>query len=107
MVRYLALAALGLWVGGLLALLWLGGGGPADTRRLHQVAYACGGAVLASLFVLKFVGPPPRAFTVRAGLVVLMLAVVYVADVMQWAATVPAATAVALGLVLMSWYAHE
>ena len=80
LVRYLALAALVVWVGGMVILgllvapqtfRVLQASNPADGRMLagalfgailrqfHLVAYACGAVLLVCLFVMKFLGPPP------------------------------------------------
>ena len=92
-VRYLALAALTVWLGsmsvlGLLIVPAIGralqpadghllsGGVLSEILRLfHLLAYACGAVLLICLFVIKFVGPPPRAFKLRAALVAVMLAI--------------------------------
>jgi uncharacterized protein DUF4149 len=95
-VRYVALAALVVWLGGMVVLGLLVAPStfgvlqahdPAAgrvlagalfgeiLRRFHLLAYACGGVILIALFVMKFIGPPPYAFPIRAGLVALMLAV--------------------------------
>jgi hypothetical protein len=92
-VRYLALAALTVWLGsmsvlGVLVLPTIGralqtadghllpSGVLSEVLRLfHLLAYACGAVLLICLFVIKFVGPPPRAFKLRAVLVALMLAI--------------------------------
>jgi Domain of unknown function (DUF4149) len=42
-------------------------------RRFHLLAYGCGLLLLACLFVMKFVGPPPSAFVIRVAIVVVML----------------------------------
>lgn len=94
-IRYLALLALVVWLGGMatLGLLVapqtfhiLQASNPVDGRMLagalfgallrqfHLIAYACGGVLLVCLFIMKFVGPPPHAFVARVGLVTLMLA---------------------------------
>jgi hypothetical protein len=94
-IRYLALAALVVWLGGMVILgllvapqtfRVLQAWNPADGRMLagalfgailrqfHFVAYACGAVLLVCLFVMKFLGPPPHAFVARVALVVLMLA---------------------------------
>jgi hypothetical protein len=94
-VRFAALAALVVWLGGMIVLGLLvapsifGVLGAADPsggralagavfgetlRRFHLLAYVCGTIVFVSLFVLKFVGPPPHAFVVRASIVAVMLA---------------------------------
>jgi len=106
-VRYVALVALAIWVGGMVTPFWLGAG-PARVPTLsRQLAYTCGATALVSLFVLKFVGPPPRAFPFRAALVALMLANVTYAHAMAVTSVVPLALNVAVGLILMSWYARE
>jgi hypothetical protein len=106
-VRYVALVALAIWVGGMVVAFWLDAG-PARFQPLsRQLAYPCGGAVLVSLFLLKFVGPPPRAFPFRAALVALMLANVTYAHAMSVTSVAPLALNVAVGLILMSWYARE
>ena len=93
-VRYGALAALAVWLGstsvlGLLIPPTMARALPADPsvvaevdavfdelfRLFHLLSYACGVVVLVSLLVIKFVGPPPASFKVRAALVSLMLAV--------------------------------
>jgi uncharacterized membrane protein len=43
--------------------------------RFHGVAYAAGGLMLATLTAMAVLGPRPRAFAVRSGLLVLMLAI--------------------------------
>ena len=106
-VRYVALIALAIWVGGMVTPFWLGAGPPRVPSLSRPLAYTCGAAALVSLFVLKFVGPPPRAFPFRAGLVVLMLAVVTYAHAMSVASGLPAALNIAIGLILLAWYARE
>jgi hypothetical protein len=96
-VRYLALAALAAWVGGMMVLSLLAGpsavhwlqappvsdpvtGGAsigALVRLFHSLAYACGGIILVCLLAIKFLGPPPRAFKLRAALVALTLAIAF------------------------------
>jgi len=44
-------------------------------RHFHLVAYACGIVILVCLFAIKFLGPPPPAFIPRAAIVVVMLIV--------------------------------
>jgi uncharacterized membrane protein len=94
-VRYLALTALVVWLGGMVVVglvvapstfRVLQAADPAMgrvmagalfgevLRQFHLLAYACGGLLFICLLVLKFVGPPPRAFLVRLGLVTVMLA---------------------------------
>jgi hypothetical protein len=95
-IRYLALAALVVWLGGMVVLglivapttfRVLQEADPSGGRviagalfgdllaQFHWLAYACGGVVLVALFVMKFVGPPPPAFVVRAAIVAAMLAI--------------------------------
>jgi hypothetical protein len=93
-VRYLALAALVVWLGGMVVLgllvapttfgvlqasdpvsgLMLAGVVFGEIlRRFHLLAYACGAILFVCLFVIKFIGPPPHGFAVRVGIVALML----------------------------------
>jgi len=97
-VRYVALVALVLWLGVLLnETAWIPPG--------HLLGIACGGAVLVSLLALKFLGPPPRAFIPRAAIVALMLAIaIYVRYSGQNTLTT---VNLALGAVLLAWYARE
>ena len=95
-IRYVALLALVVWLGGMILLgalvapstfrvlqagdaeagRVLAGSLFGEILRLFQLlAYACGAIILACLLVMKFVGPPPRAFVLRAGVVVLMLGI--------------------------------
>ena len=100
-VRYAALAALVVWLAGMLTTVF------GDAIRHPFVSIGCGAIVLLSLFVIKFVGPPPRAFVPRAAIVALMLAAAGLAV----AALVPATAAVAMNLafaaVLLFWYVDE
>ena len=100
-VRYVALVALVIWLGAMQGAL-VGSG----TAWYIAIAYGCGAVLVMCLFAMKFVGPPPRAFFVRLGIVVLML-IVTLFD--RWLSAGPTATYVntALGLVLLAWYAHE
>jgi len=92
-VRYVALVALVVWVGGLLVLGLLvapatfgvlhaaapSGGALAGAvvgdvlRSFHFVAYGCGAVIIICLFAMKFVGPPPRSFPLRAFIAAAML----------------------------------
>jgi uncharacterized membrane protein len=158
--RYAALLALVVWVGAMVALALivaptafrvLGAADPAVGRTLaglvfgdvmrqfHRLAYACGGVLVVSLFVLKFVGPPPAAFKVRAGLAAVMLATVMYSglvvspeidaiqssvhgsierlppdaagrlrfDHLHQLSTILMTTNMALGALLLVWYARE
>ena len=100
-VRYAALAALVLWIGGMLSLL------VGDVFARFPAALACGTVVLVSLFVMKFVGPPPRAFPVRAAIVAVMLAATMLAAASRVPPAPAAALNVAFGAILLSWYVHE
>jgi hypothetical protein len=95
-IRSVALLALVIWLGGMIMLglivapstfRVLQAADPAIGRVLaglvfgdilrhfHLVAYGCGLVILVSLFAIKFIGPPPRAFIPRAAIVVVMLLV--------------------------------
>ena len=96
-IRYLALTVLVVWVGGMIVLgllvapttfgvLQSSAPDPATgrmlagsvfgeiLRRFHLLAYACGALLLACLFVMKFLGPPPSGFVIRVAIVACMLA---------------------------------
>ncbi len=100
-VRYAALAALVVWLSGMLALQF------GDALRAPSFSLACGAVVLVSLVVIKFVGPPPRAFRPRVAIVALML----ILTLLAWVARVPASIAVPANLgfaaVLLFWYVYE
>ena len=100
-VRYIALVALVVWLGAMQSVL-VGTG----TAWYIAIAYGCGAVLVVGLFAMKFVGPPPRAFFTRLGIVVLML-IMTLFD--RWLIPGPTATSVnlALGLVLLAWYARE
>jgi hypothetical protein len=100
-VRYVALAALVVWLGGMLNAL------AGDVyHHVFIVSCACGVVILACLLVMKFVGPPPRGFLVRLALVVLMLVVTLLAG-MGVQPLLTLAASLAIGLILLSWYARE
>lgn len=94
-VRYAVLAALAIWTGGMLAIgavvapaafQALPAADPQNgrvvagllfgevLRQFSLVAYGCGAVVVLGLLVLKFVGPPPRAFNARIAIAGVMLA---------------------------------
>jgi hypothetical protein len=159
-IRYLALAALVVWLGGMVVLSVIvapttfrvlqeaeSGGGRVLAGALFGevlskfdlLAYACGGVVLVGLFVMKFLGPPPAAFVVRAAIAAAMLAIAVYSGVpvshelaqIQAAVTAPVhdlppadprrmrfdalhrtsttlmTVNMALGFVLLFWYARE
>jgi hypothetical protein len=101
-VRYIALAALVVWLGGMIVLgllvapstfRVLQAADPATgrvlagalfgdiLRQFYQLAYVCAAVILICLFVMKFMGPPPRAFILRAAIVAAMLALAMYAGV--------------------------
>jgi hypothetical protein len=94
-LRFIALLALVIWVGGLLALGAIAAPSIFDVldarqiaggrvlagalfgeilRRFHIVSYAAGGLLLGTILLRRVLGPPPRRFAWRAGLATLMLA---------------------------------
>jgi hypothetical protein len=94
-LRYAALLALTVWVGGLLVLGAIAAPSAFDTtaarqvpdgrvlagaifgetlRRFHLLSYACGAIILASLFARAVLGPRPSRFALRAMFAMLMLA---------------------------------
>jgi hypothetical protein len=96
-LRYAALLALVVWVGGLVALGAFAAPAIFDVvaarqlpdgrlvagaifgeilRRFHHVAYACGLVLPVSLTARAVLGPRPRRFALRIGLALVMLAAV-------------------------------
>jgi uncharacterized membrane protein len=159
-VRYAALAALVVWLGGMVLLglvvapstfRVLQAHDPAGgrvlagalfgtiLRQFHVISYICGFLILVSLVALKLIGPPPAAFPARAALVALMLGLAVYSGVpvtheieqLQSEVTGPISALpdtdprrirfdrlhatsttlmtinMALGLVLLYWYARE
>jgi hypothetical protein len=104
LVRYATLVALVIW----LAAMMSGRFGDLF-RRADLVAYASGATMIAGLFVLKFMGPPPVAFVVRAGIAVLMLAVAIAAARVapRSASELLMTVDIGLGFVLLIWYVRE
>jgi hypothetical protein len=104
-VRYAALVALVVWLGRMILAL---AGSVCDqmTRDFSPIAFASGGVMLVCLLVMKFVGPPPRAFVVRTGIVSLMLLATAAAGPRRASRSL-AAFNTALGLALLAWYARE
>src|SRR4029453_17951534 len=108
-VRQIGLVALAVWLGGMSVIGFLvapttfhvlESADPHNGRVLagalfgevlrgfHLLAYACGVILLLSLLIIKFVGPPPRAFKVRVSIVTLMLAIaIYSGDPLTGALT--------------------
>ena len=102
LVRYVALVALVVWIGAMAAVLF------ADLfARPLWLASACGAVIVVCLFVMKFVGPPPRAFIPRTAITVLMLVLVGASIVLRTAPVTLLAINLALGLVLLAWYVRE
>jgi hypothetical protein len=103
-VRYATLVALVLWLGAMISarfgnLFW----------RVETISYGCGLLTVVGLFVMKFMGPPPRAFVPRAAIAVLMLVIAFASAL---AATGEFSTTlmvinIGLGLVLLYWYVRE
>jgi hypothetical protein len=100
-VRYAALAALVVWIGGMLTVV------VGDALTHFSTSLACGGVVLVSLLILKFVGPPPRAFVPRVALVALMLIATILGSTSRLATTTVAAINLGLAAILLFWYVYE
>jgi hypothetical protein len=103
-VRYATLAALVLWLGAMTGARF-----GELVRRVDLVGYACGAATIVGLFVLKFMGPPPRGFIARVGVAVLMLALAVASSLAasrDTAATLMTVNIV-LGFALLIWYVRE
>ena len=105
-VRYLALAALVIWLGGMVTLSLFVMPSREALAHFDLVAYGCGGLSVICLLVLKFVGPPPAAFVPRLSLVVLMLAVAAGAGLLG-RASLARLVDIGLGFVLLFWYVRE
>jgi hypothetical protein len=103
-VRYLTLVALVIWIGAMVDQRF------GDLfRRPQLVAYICGGAIVVGLFALKFLGPPPSAFVVRAGITVLMLVTAAATALIAPRDLSGPLTAlnICLGFILLIWYVRE
>jgi len=101
-VRYVALIALVFWTGGMAGALF------TDLfARTALLAFACGAVVLVALVVIKFVGPPPRAFFLRAGITGAMLIVALVAVMRPDVSALLLKANFALALLLLFWYVRE
>ena len=100
-VRYASLAALVVWLAGMLAMK------AGDLLSRPAVSLACGAVVLISLVVLKFVGPPPRAFFVRAAVVAVMLVVTLLASAGRLPTTIAIPVNLAFAAILLFWYVVE
>jgi hypothetical protein len=106
-IRYVALAALAIWLGGTVALILLATPSRPATASFDCVATACGALIVVCLLVMKFVGPPPVAFIPRLAIAVAMLALVGYGRIVHGDPLIPASLDAALGFVLLSWYARE
>lgn len=94
MLRFATVLAIGVWIGGLIALGAIAAPAIFEVvslrqvpdgrilsgaifgevlRRFDLVSYGCGALVLAALAVRAVLGPRPRRFSLRAGIAVLML----------------------------------
>jgi len=103
-VRYATLVALVIWLGAMVDERY------GDLfRRAHLLTYACGVTTVVGLFVLKFLGPPPMAFVVRAVIAILMLAIAFAAALLapREAANILLTVNIGLGFVLLVWYVRE
>jgi hypothetical protein len=103
-VRYATLVALVLWLGAMI-----------NARvgnlygRVDVISYGCGLMTIVGLFVMKFMGPPPQAFVIRAAIAVLMLLIAFASTLPAIGefSTVLMAVNIGLGLVLLYWYVRE
>jgi hypothetical protein len=94
-LRYVYVLALVVWLGGMIVIGAVVAPAAFDTlgsraaqggrteaaevvgavlRRFHLVSYVAGGLMLATLIVMKLVGPRPPGFGIRVGVVATMLA---------------------------------
>ena len=106
-IRYVTLAALVVWLGGMVTFVLFIAPSAEEMRRFQSVGYACGAIVFVCLFVIKFVGPPPHHVFRRLGLVAVMLAVAGYAGMRPQAFTVSMTIDIVLGFVLLFWYVRE
>ena len=106
-IRYVTLAALVVWLGGLVTLGLLIVPSAEELRRVQSVGFFCGTIIFVCLIVIKFVGPPPHDFFRRAGLVALMLAASAYAAFFPAAWNETMAIDIVLGFVLLFWYVRE
>ena len=106
-IRYATLAALVVWLGGMVALTLLSAPSSEELRHVEMVGYACGAIIFLCLFIIKFVGPPPHDFFRRLGLVSVMIAVAVYAGLRPRAASVAMTINIVLGFVLLFWYVRE
>ena len=103
-VRYATLVALVIWLGAMVDARF------GDLfRRAHLLTYALRRATVVGLFVLKFLGPPPIAFVLRAAIAVLMLAIAVAAALLgpRELSNLLMTVNIGLGFVLLIWYVRE
>jgi hypothetical protein len=102
-VRYVALGALVVLLSASVpASGWFGA-----WEHSYGVAAIAAAIVLTALFVMKFVGPPPKGFVIRAIIAFLVVAISLYASQFARGSTAAAHVNLALGLVLLAWYARE
>jgi hypothetical protein len=106
-IRYVTLAALVVWLGGLVTLGLLTAPSSEDLRHFQLIGYVCGAVVFICLIVIKFVGPPPHDFFPRIGLTGAMLVVALSSEVRPQSSKTAMTISTALGFVLLFWYARE
>jgi len=106
-IRYVTLAALVVWLGGMVTFVLFIAPSAEEMRRFQSVGYACGAIVFVCLFVIKFVGPPPHHFVRRAVLVAAMIAAALYADMWPHAFRPSMMIDIVLGFVLLFWYVRE
>ena len=102
-VRYVALGALVMLLSASVPASGLFG----DWGHSYGVASIAAAVVLTALFVMKFVGPPPHGFVIRAIIAFTVVAISLYAFQFARGSTAPARVNLALGLVLLGWYARE
>jgi hypothetical protein len=106
-VRYVALAALVIWLGGTTTLNLLTTPTRDVMRSFDVVSVACGALIMIALLVMKFVGPPPPAFLPRLAIVAVMLGMVLYGVESRQPSRMPALVEAALGFILLFWYTRE
>jgi hypothetical protein len=108
-IRYAALLALALCLGGTFVSAFSGDfpDGGTSAVQLQTIVAACGAVIVVALFLMKFIGPPPRSFTLRAAIAGLLMLLAADAAFLHGPAGPITAINGALGLVLLSWYARE
>jgi hypothetical protein len=103
-IRYVTLAALVVWLGGLVTVALLIVPGRDHLQQFQTAGFVCGAIVFVGLVVDKFVGPPPHDFFTRIGLVAAMLLMAIYPGIRSTASLL---VIIGLGFVLLSWYVRE